>query len=59
MAQKYTVIKSWGNHKVGDVLEESREVRRKIQEGGCLEKMAPENSKNKMQKDSAKNKGAN
>ena len=56
---KYKVTKPWGDHKVGDVLENSREVRRKLQEGGCLEKMAPETSRNKMQKDTAKNKGAN
>lgn len=45
---KYKVTKPWGKHKVGDILPESREVRRKLQEGGCLEKMAPETSKNKM-----------
>jgi hypothetical protein len=58
MKNEYVVTKKWGSHKVGDKLPESREVRRKIQEGGCVEKMAPESSKNKMQKDTAKNKGA-
>ncbi len=59
MAEKdrYKVTKKWGKHKVGDILPESREVRRKLREGGCLEKMAPETSKNKMQQDTAKNKG--
>ena len=58
MKNEYVVTKAWGNHLVGEKLPESREVRRKIQEGGCVEKMAPETSKNKMQKDTAKNKGA-
>ncbi len=53
---KYKITKSWGKHKVGEILEESREVRRKLAEGGCLEKMAPDSSKNKMQKETAKNK---
>jgi len=55
--KEYRVTKPWGKHKVGDLLPNSREIRRKIQEGGCVEKMAPETSKNKMQKDTAKNKG--
>lgn len=57
MADKYIVIKRWGKHKVGDILPESREVRRKLAEGGCVEKMAPETSKNKMEADTAKDKG--
>ena len=56
---KYKVTKPWGKHKVGEILPESREVRRKLREGGCLEKMAPETSKNKKQSDDVKNKGAN
>ena len=55
MADKYKVTKAFGNNKVGEILEESRITRRKIREGGCLEKMAPE-VKNKMQVDTAKNK---
>lgn len=58
MADKYKVTKAWGKHRVGEILPESREVRRKIREGGCVEKMAPETSKNKMEKDFSKNKGA-
>lgn len=56
MADKYIVTRPFGKHKKGEILPESRMVRRKLKEGGCLEKMAPENSKNKMQPD-AKNKG--
>lgn len=55
MADKYKVTKAFGNHRVGEILPESKETRRKIREGGCLVKMAPE-VKNKMQED-AKNKG--
>ena len=57
MADKYKVTKAWGKRKVGDILPESREVRRKLEEGGCVEKMAPDTSKNKMQKEPVKNKG--
>ena len=56
MANKYKVTKAWGKHTVGEILEESREVRRKLREGGCLEKMAPESSKSKKAVDDAKNK---
>lgn len=58
MADKYKVTKAFGKHKVGDIIPESRKTRRKLREGGCLEKMAP-GPKNKMQKDSVKNKGDN
>jgi len=51
MADKYIVTKRWGKHKEGDILPESREVRRKLAEGGCLEKMAPDTSKNKIEPD--------
>lgn len=53
---KYKVIKAYGNRKIGEIIPESRETRRKVREGGCLEKMASE-TKNKMQVDTAKNKG--
>ena len=59
MADKYKVIKKWGKHKVGEILPESREVRRKLREGDCLVKMEPETAKNKKQSDDVKNKGAN
>lgn len=70
----YKVIKPWGKHILGEILKTSREVRRKLEEGGCLEettmsavkkerddaakKAEAETSKNKMQKDTAENKGA-
>ena len=56
MADKFKVTKAYGNRRVGEIIPDSREARRKVREGGCLEKMAP-NMKNKMQEDSAKNKG--
>ena len=56
MADKFKVTKAYGKRKVGEILTESRETRRKVREGGCLEKMAPD-VKNKMQKDTAQNKG--
>ena len=55
MADKYKVTKAFGNHRVGEILDESRVTRRKVKEGGCLVKMAPEVN-NKMQVDTAKNK---
>lgn len=55
MADKYRVTKAFGNYKVGEILEESIVTRRKVREGGCLEKMAPV-VKNKMQPETAKNK---
>ncbi len=67
---QYKVTLPWGNRTVGEIVDDSsREIRRKIQEGGCLEKVAPKpseyekkvpdkGSKNKMQQDtSAKDKG--
>jgi hypothetical protein len=60
MTDKYKVTKAWGKHQVGEIIPESREVRRKLKEGGCVEKMAPETSKDKKQPDSGvKNKGDN
>lgn len=56
MADKYKVTKAFGNHRVGEILEESRVTRRKVREGGCLVKMAPD-VKNKMQPNTAQNKG--
>lgn len=51
----YRVTKPWGKRKTGDLLPESREARRKLAEGGCLEKV-DDRSKAKKQKDSNKNK---
>ena len=68
----YIVRKPWGSRKEGQILPESREVRRKLREGDCLEKITKsdhikevkeasdkmaQESKNKMQKDTASNKG--
>ena len=47
MAKKYIVIKPFGNHKEGDILEESRIVRRKLQEGGTVEELTDELLKEK------------
>jgi xanthine/CO dehydrogenase XdhC/CoxF family maturation factor len=56
MVNKFKVTKAYGNRRVGEIVLESKETRRKMREGGCLEKMAP-NVKNKMQEETAKNKG--
>jgi len=59
---KYKVTKAWGKHRVGEILPESREVRRKLKEGGCLEPIGTSSKKmeqpykNKMET-SSKNKG--
>ena len=53
---RYKVTKAYGDRRVGEIIPESKETRRKLREGGCLVKMAPV-VKNKMQEDSAKNKG--
>lgn len=61
---KYQVTEPWGNHKKGDILNESREVRRKLKEGGCIKplstdsKMENKSYSNKME-NSGKNKGGN
>jgi hypothetical protein len=47
MAKKYIVVKPFGNHREGDILEESRTVRRKIQEGGTVEELTDELLKKK------------
>lgn len=47
MAKKYIVIKPFGNHKEGDILEESRIVRRKLQEGGTVKELTDELLKKK------------
>lgn len=58
----YRVTKQYGKRKVGEILPESREARRKIQEGGCIEKIsksaiAKERAEaQKMQADTSKNK---
>lgn len=67
--KRYIVKKPFGNNKVGDILEYSRIVRRKLDEGGTVEELTDEllkkkklekEKKNKefqkMQKDSSKNK---
>lgn len=61
---KYIVTKPWGNRRKGEILAESREVRRKLAEGGCVEifkagkdaEDKPSESSKKMQGDTAKNK---
>ena len=62
--KKYRVTKPWGKRKRGEILSESREVRRKLQEGGCVEEIksnsdeiAPsQESQEKMQPKGGKNK---
>lgn len=65
--KKYRITKKWGKYKVGQILNDSLEVRRKLEEGGCLEevkenykpeKMETKPVKNKMESDDSKNKGA-
>lgn len=53
---EYRVTKAFGEYKPGQIVrDDKRYIRRKLQEGGCLEKMEAV-VKNKMQPD-AKNKG--
>jgi len=56
MAKKYIVIKPFGNHKEGDILEESRIVRRKLQEGGTVEELTDELLKKKKTEKEKRNK---
>lgn len=44
---KFIVTKPWGNRRKGDILPESREVRRKLAEGGCVEEFTAELKKAK------------
>ena len=66
---KYIVTKPWGNRRKGEILPESREVRRKLAEGGCVEEFTAElqkekdaeakkkaDARKKKQEDNAKNK---
>jgi hypothetical protein len=55
MTKKYIVIKPFGNHKEGDILEESRTVRRKIQEGGTVTELTDELLKKKKAEKAKKN----
>lgn len=45
MAKSYIVTKPWGTRRIGEILPESREVRRKLAEGGCVEEFTPEMAK--------------
>jgi len=56
MAKKYIVIKPFGNHKEGDILDESRTVRRKLQEGGTVEELTDELLKKKKAEKEKRNK---
>ena len=56
MSKQYIVTKSWGKRKVGDILPDCREVRRKIDEGGCVEELTDELLKKKKDAKIKKNK---
>lgn len=56
MSKQYIVTKSWGKRKVGDILSDSREVRRKIDEGGCVEELTDELLKKKKLEKEKRNK---
>lgn len=56
MSKQYIVTKSWGKRKVGDILPDCREVRRKIDEGGCVEELTDELLKKKKEAKIKKNK---
>jgi len=47
MAKKYIVVKPFGDNKAGDILEDSRVVRRKLQEGGTVEELTDDLLKKK------------
>ena len=49
-AKQYIVIAAFGNHKIGDILPESREVRRKLQEGKTVKELTDELLKEKKDK---------
>lgn len=50
---KYKVIKPFGVYKEGDIVDKKNlYIRRKIQEGGCLEPVEKKAYENKMQKGS-------
>ena len=53
--KQYIVIASFGRHAVGDILPESREVRRKLQEGNTVEELTPELLKKKKDEKAKKN----
>ncbi len=58
---RYKVTKSFGSFKEGQILRESNKkeskvIKRKLQEGGCLKKMNTEEIKNKMIAGSPQNK---
>ena len=56
MSKRYIVIKPFGNHKKDDILPDSREVRRKIQEGGTVEELTDELLKKKKLEKEKRNK---
>ena len=56
MGKRYIVIAPFGKHKRGDILSESREVRRKIQEGGTVEELTDELLKKKKLEKEKRNK---
>ena len=56
MSKKYIVISPYGKRKKGDVLPDSREVRRKLQEGGTVEELTDELLKKKKDEKIKKNK---
>ena len=53
--KQYIVIAAFGNHVKGDILPESREVRRKLQEGGTVEVLTDELLKKKKDDKTKKN----
>lgn len=57
MIKKYIVIKPFGNHKEGEILEDSRTVRRKLQEGGTVEELTDDLLKKKKDEKLKKNAG--
>lgn len=56
MSKRYIVIKPFGDHKKGDILDESRTVRRKLQEGGTVEELTDELLKKKKAEKEKRNK---
>ena len=53
--KQYIVIAKFGKHVIGDILPESREVRRKLQEGGTVKELTEELLKKKKDEKAKKN----